>query len=212
MTKQQDTLGLTAAYDLDGPDASRKLYRDWADTYDETFAQSLGYAYPQRIAELFDDRAADGDAPVLDVGCGTGLVGAALRKGPVDGLDISPEMLRVAADKGDYRNLFEGDLTLTLPFGDDVFGGFVSAGTFTHGHVGPDALDELTRIARRGALFVLGVNDQVYRELNFAQKLDGLVAAAVISEVEEVEGAIYQEGADHDHADDRFRALVFRRC
>jgi len=30
---------------------------------------------------------------------------------------------------------------------------------FTHGHVGPDAIDGLIRIARPGALFVLGIKD-----------------------------------------------------
>lgn len=210
MAGSDDTPDLEAAYALKTPDDSKALYRDWAATYDETFAAAMGYAAPGRIAALFDRRWAGGGR-VLDVGCGTGLVAEELAARPVDGLDISAEMLAVAAQKGVYERLIEGDLTARLAIADDSYAGLISAGTFTHGHVGPGALDELVRIAAPEALFVFGVNAEVFRELDFGAKLDALESAGRICGAELVEGRIYEDAASHGVADDRFLATVFRK-
>ena len=89
-----------------------------------------------------------GKGPVLDIGCGTGLVGEVLAARPVDGVDISPEMLAKARAQGCYRGRSLRILK-TLAIDDDAYRGLVNAGTFTHGHVGAEALDELVRIAAR---------------------------------------------------------------
>ena len=51
---------------------------------------------------------------MLDAGAGTGLLGEWLKiigYGPVEGVDLSPGMLAVAARKGVYDRLAQGDLT-----------------------------------------------------------------------------------------------------
>ena len=159
---------LAAAYDLSSPEDNRRLYRKWADDYDETFIAAQGYEYPARIAEIFDRRS--GAGPVLDVGCGTGAVAEALSARPVDGVDISPEMLSVAAAKGHYRQLIETDLTANPDLERGAYQGVVSAGTFTHGHVGPDALLPLIDAAAPGALFVIGVNAVVFARNDFQDR------------------------------------------
>ena len=210
MSSSDDTPDLQSAYALRTPDDSKALYRSWAATYDETFAEALGYAAPARIAALFDSRWS-GTGRILDVGCGTGLVAEALEARPVDGLDISAEMLKVASEKGVYEHLLEGDLTATLPIADNTYSGLISAGTFTHGHVGPEALDELIRIAAPNAQFVFGVNAEVFRELDFGGKLSALEEGGRISGVELVEGRIYHDEVDHDTSGDRFLATIFRK-
>src|SRR4051794_11273792 len=96
---------LAAAYALDGPDANRELYARWADTYERGFIAESGYIYHQQVATVFAQWCLPGlrpDDAVVDVGCGTGLAGAALRAHAaiaIDGLDISPEMLGEAARK-----------------------------------------------------------------------------------------------------------------
>ena len=159
-----DDFDLADAYAVETPDDNRDLYARWAATYESGFIADNGYRYHLGVAAAFLDAAGPDDGPVLDVGCGTGLVGAALRAdprcpGPLDGLDISPEMLdrarEKATDDGEplYAGLHLGDLTATLDLPDGAYGGITSCGTFTHGHVGPAAFDELYRIARPGALF-----------------------------------------------------------
>ncbi|QIE55542.1 class I SAM-dependent methyltransferase [Pikeienuella piscinae] len=214
MEKKEET-GLDDAYALRTPEDSRRLYRDWAETYDESFAGAHGYVYPERLAALFAAQpGAGGATPALDIGCGTGLVGVALRAAlpsfELDGVDISAEMLAAARAKAVYRNLIEADLTGVLPFEDSAYGGFISAGTFTHGHVGPEALNELVRIARPGALFVLGVNAEVF-EAGFGALLQAFENAGDIGALRIEEGRIYAESAKHEHRTDRFRAVIFTR-
>ena len=133
---------LNAAYGPSTSDDSRRLYADWADSYDSGFAVEHDYQLHLHTAEAFI--AARGQGPVLDVGAGTGLVGEVLAnrgRGPVDATDISPEMLEMAERKDAYRDLFVADLREGLPVSPDSYAGIVSAGNFTHGHLGPEVLE-----------------------------------------------------------------------
>ena len=194
---------LAAAYALRTPEDSRRLYRDWASSYDEGFAAERDYIYHQEVARLYAERA-DPARPVLDIGAGTGLVGRALAAAgiaTVDGLDISPEMLAVAAAKGGYRAVVEADLTARLPLEDGAYGGVVSAGTFTHGHVGPEALGEALRVAAPGAVLALGVNAAHFEAQGFAAAFDRLAEEGALSPVEYVSIRIYGDRARHAERD-----------
>ena len=136
-------------------------YRDWAAEYDRDVFDQLGFVGSDRIADLLIDHLGHRTAPVLDLGCGTGAVGARLfSEGfrSVDGIDVSRAMLDVAARKGVYRALIEADLQRPLPLADDAYGAAVSAGTFTAGGVGPGVLPEVRRVLRPGATvaFMIG--------------------------------------------------------
>ena len=71
---------------------------------------------------------------ILDIGCGTGLVGAALRDlaGRLDGVDLSPAMLEKAKAKGVYDELFQGDLVSFLAGCVDRYDAVVGAATLIH--------------------------------------------------------------------------------
>ncbi|NKX43334.1 class I SAM-dependent DNA methyltransferase [Roseicyclus persicicus] len=200
---------LDTAYAIDGPDGARRLYADWAGTYDESFGAAYGYVAPREVARIYRELGAD--APVLDVGAGTGLVAAHLGGIAADALDISPEMLAVAAGKGLYRATIEADLTQALPLGDGVYRGVISAGTFTHGHVGAGALPELLRVAAPGALFVCGTKPDVFDQMGFGSALALLQAADRITPLRFFDIPIY-EGADHPHAGDRGLVMTFRKA
>jgi predicted TPR repeat methyltransferase len=206
---------LKDAYGLRTPADSVRLYRGWAADYDRTFAQAHGYVAPREVARAFLDEAGpDGGAragPVLDIGAGTGLVAEHLRGLTVDAVDISQEMLDAAGAKGLYRRRIRADLTGPLPMADAEYSGFVSAGTFTHGHVGPACLPELMRIARPGAVFALSINAQAFDAAGFGSAFAGLVAEGDITPVRFRRAPIY-EGATHEHARDTMLVALFRRC
>lgn len=202
---------LQAAYDLDSPQKVIRLYQAWAESYDGTFAAAMDYQLPARVAEAFD--RAGGRGPVLDVGAGTGLVAERLVElgfGLVDGTDISEEMLEVARRKVLYQRVFHGDVTGRLDCPDDAYGGVVSAGTFTHGHVGPEALPELLRVARPGAVFAISINAEYYEAKGFGpafRRLEGQITDLRLPEVK-----IYGQGAKGPHANDLGRVAVFRKA
>ncbi|MBP0481502.1 class I SAM-dependent DNA methyltransferase [Sagittula salina] len=199
---------LEAAYALQTPDDNLKLYRDWAESYDTGFARDMDYILPRHVAELF--RALGGAAPVLDMGAGTGLCGAALTAlgiGPVEATDLSQDMLDVSAGKGVYARLFTGNLLERLPVEDGAYAGVTCSGTFTHGHVGPEALPEVLRVLRPGGLAVISVHAEHWRAKGFAAAVDGLD----LSETGWREVAIFGEGATGDHARDKSRILWLRK-
>ena len=200
---------LDHAYTIDGPEDARRLYGNWAASYDDSFGAGWGYVAPREIANIFLSEMRE-NQPALDIGAGTGLVAEHLRDVTVDGIDIAPEMLARAEAKGLYRRRILGDLTQPLHIPDGVYGGVVSCGTFTHGHVGPVCLPELLRITRPGALFACGTIPAVLDGMGFGSALAALVAAAKITPVAFREIAIY-EGADHPHRDDRGLVMVFRK-
>ena len=208
--KKLDSPNLDGAYALQTPEDSQRLYATWAETYDQDFAEAHDYLAPNLVAHAFKD--AGGIGPVLDVGAGTGLCGQALVSlaiGPVDATDISQEMLDVAATKSTYRSLFTGDLTATLPVADASYAGIVSSGTFTNGHVGPEAFDELLRITQPGGLLALSINTAHFEVKGFRSKLDELCSQ--ITDLQLPQMRIYGDKATDDHRDDTIYIAMFRK-
>jgi len=207
-----DKPDVDAAYALTSREDVKSLYRDWAETYDADFIAAMGYVYPREVAQIFIDRRRESDTPILDIGCGSGAVAeavAALVTAPIDGLDLSPEMLAVAVEKGVYTRLIEGDLLGRLPLEKGAYRGVVSAGTFTHGHVGPEALDALIRVSAPEALFCLSVNAEHFAAQGFEAKLSDLKGRGEITAPLLEDHPIYE--GDHERAGDRSTVVVFRR-
>ncbi len=175
MTKK--TPDLHAAYSLKSPEENKRLYAEWAGEYDDSFAALEDYQLHIHTARAFV--GAGGQGPVLDVGAGTGLCGtilAGLGVGPIDATDISAEMLDEAMRKDIYRDAIEADLNQGLPVPRGSYAGVVSSGTFTHGHLGPEVLPALLRVARHGAQFALSINAKHFEALGFADTFRRLEA------------------------------------
>ena len=207
------------AYALETPEDNVDLYKKWADSYDSDFVEREGYVQYLRVTELLLEQRADIKGAVLDIGCGTGVVGEALRAAgidSVDGIDISPEMLAVAGQKmapdgtSVYRGLIEADLTKRIDIPDDAYGALISAGTFTHGHLGPESFDELWRVAAPGAPCSMTVRSTHYDTMGFADRLAADVASGIITEPELTRINIYADATNTAHADDQAFVVVCR--
>lgn len=212
MTKFSGEQDLENTYNLASAADLVDYYRGFAASYDTGFAQEMGWYYPKAIADAYRNQATDDDAPIADIGCGTGIVAAELKLAPgqIDGMDISPEMLALAQEKGLYRRLYEVDLTGDLSAIDNAYGAVVSAGTFTFGHLGPAPLRGLLRIARPGALFTIGVNRAHFEKEHFAQMLEDMTRQHEIGPVALEDIAMYAKPG-HAHSDDRALVLQFRK-
>lgn len=207
-----DDPDLESAYALETPEDNLRLYKSWAETYDRDFVTAAAYRLPELVARAYV--AAGGGFPCLDVGCGTGAVAAAMPDSTlIDGLDLSPEMLEVARGKGLYRHLIQANLKERLPLEDGQIPGLLSAGTFTHGHVGAEALDELTRILAPGGLAVLSIRDEIWETMGFDQTFTRLIADRRITAPERRAERVYAtaEAAPEGHADDLAFITTFRR-
>ena len=201
---------LNRAYALQTPDDSRRLYADWAATYDTDFVAERGYVLHIAVADAFAQ--AGGAGPVLDLGAGTGGCGLALARHGIDPLhatDIAPEMLEQAAAKEIYARCFEGDILAGLDAPEASYRGLVSAGTFTCGHVGPQGLDEIARLLAPGGLAVISVRDVHFEAEGFAAKIAKMTGDLTLENKPLVR--IYAEGRDGENANDLALLLHLRR-
>ena len=203
---------LENAYKLSTPEDNADYYDAFASTYDTDFADTLGWHYPAAIAAAYRDAATETDTPIVDIGCGTGLVASALNlpREQIDGVDISAEMLRVSEEKKLYRSLYRVDLTKALDVIASAYGAVLSAGTFTSGHLGPEPLESLLDIARANALFVIGVKTAFFQEAGFETILQDMKARGLIKDLQVAEVPMYAKSG-HDHSADTAFALVYRK-
>ena len=199
---------LDRAYALASPEEAQSLYRDWAVSYDQHLRRELFYVAPARLASLLTEFVIDPEAKVLDVGCGTGLVGECLVQhglNQIDGLDFSPEMLAVARAKGVYEDLVCADLNAELALPDAGYDAAICCGTFTHGHVGADALKGILRLIKSGGVLACTVHRDIWQEAGFEEEMEELQEQGVVA-VEEIRDQPYFDGAEAEG-----KYLVLRR-
>ena len=87
-------------------------YAEWAPTYDHVVCDEMDLRLLQRIMAIPWSEV----GRAIDLACGTGRVGDWLKRRSVrqiDGLDLCPEMLWQARDKGIYDRLFIADMQNT---------------------------------------------------------------------------------------------------
>ena len=185
-----------------------------------------GYIIPDQVAEEFADLAGHVHEPVLDVGCGTGLVAVALRRDTagegvewvIDGVDSSAAMLAEAGSRRGpdgkplYRQLVQADLTEPLADRDDLapgsYAGVLSSGTFGAGDLGPQLLRALIPLGRPGALFAIGIDAEHFQERGFAEVLDDERTAGRIRGLDPRIVEVDRPGSSHS---DQAVVAIFRR-
>lgn len=81
-----------------------ELFDEQAASYDALMVGQLHYRLPQDVAALIHQWYPNHDADILDLGCGTGLLGAALgpNKGVIVGVELSHKMVAQAIRRQVY--------------------------------------------------------------------------------------------------------------
>ena len=150
-----------------------EVYRDWAKKYDHDNDHVLGTISQPKSVDLLITRLKDKNAEIIDVGCGTGLVGESLKAKDFiyfDGIDISEDMLEIAKSRG-YRNLLLGSLNNRLPVLDNAYDTAMCVGVFTHGHVSSDGFNELCRVVKPGGYICFTINEGVFEKYGFKEMI-----------------------------------------
>jgi predicted TPR repeat methyltransferase len=209
---------LDKAYSVKTPEDSRRLYAEWASTYNETFIKANDYVYPRTIAQKFDELIPRSDIQtVVDIGCGTGAIGsylANLRPNlKITGVDISAEMLAEASKlkridgSPVYRDLIEVDLTAELP--KKSFDAMISAGTFTHGHLGAETFISLIALVRFNGWLVIGINAEHFLSQGFGSALQNAQDQGLTTHAQFHNVQIY--GPKSAHYGDLATIAIFQR-
>ena len=152
---------LDKVYEVSGRDATRQLYDEWSDSYDTEVGEH-GYKTPRRMAEAIASVTVDREQPILDYGCGTGLLGQELRLqgfATVDGLDPSVGMLEKARGLEMYRNLTLLDLSKELTLGGIAYQTIAACGVISTGAGPASLMDDLINLLPVGGHLSFSLND-----------------------------------------------------
>jgi len=174
---QKDVDNKIPIYKLKTTNEIMKYYDEWGikNKYDQDMVD-WNYTGPKESVNVFKKYALNKNIKILDAGCGTGLVGVELKKYNylnIDGADLSKKLLDLVP-KGYYKKLEQTDLNKPINADDNTYGGILCVGTFTYGHVKPQALDELIRITKNKGLICFTINEGIYEEYGFDNKIKEL--------------------------------------
>lgn len=172
------------------PDAVVGLYDTWAGSgeYDRDVAE-WGYEAPERVAAMVASRLPRGGT-VLDAGCGTGRVGAALAAAGVTGVvggDFSPTSLEAASELGVYSEVQHLDLNGPLAFSDAQFDVTVSVGVFSYLTDTAATVAELLRVVRPGGAVIFTQRTDLWADRDGDALIETLVeSGSCTADVSEV--------------------------
>ena len=167
--------------------STQPLYDEWSQTYEQDLVDNLGYTGHLIAAKALAEFAPDKAASIIDIGCGTGLVGQTLKTlgySNIDGIDFSEEMLSVARSKGIFGKLVSGDLMKKTMIETNTYQAAVCAGSFAPGHLGPECYPEIIRLVAPGSPIVIFMNGDHFVEDDYQSHIDRLEQSKVWKIVE----------------------------
>jgi predicted TPR repeat methyltransferase len=185
---------LQNVYDLATQADTDAYYTRWAASYDDELTRQ-GYQTPQRCADALR-RFIASDAAVVDIGCGTGLSGAALAAAGftnLAGTDVNVEMLDVARVAGIYRDTWVTDIENPFPFALGTYDAIAAVGVIGVGAAPASLLRlALEALATDGRL-VFSYNDHALKVPEFTDALTDVVSSG-LAEQEFAEHGIHIKG------------------
>lgn len=149
---------------------SQTLYDQWAGNYNTELINEYGYIAPFITVDKLKDFHLDKDIEIIDVGCGTGLVGVELHKlgySNIDGYDISQEMLKAAKKIKIYKSLKQVDLNLDSFNPNKTYDLLICVGSFGYGALGPEAFINLLKLVKSSGLIIILMNSEPFISENY---------------------------------------------
>ena len=173
----KDVSNKVPIYKLKTTEEVMRYYDEWGtnNKYDQDMIQ-WDYTGPKETVNTFKKYANNKGIKIYAAGCGTGLVGVELKKygyTNFDGVDLSQKLLDLVPT-GLYKNLSKADLNKPLNIIDNEYDAVLCVGTFTFGHVKPQAIDEFIRITKNKGLLCFTINEGIYEEYGFDKKIKEL--------------------------------------
>jgi predicted TPR repeat methyltransferase len=106
------------------------LFDQHAEVFDKVLVEDLGYDVPKMTFDLLTKQSLTQFERMLDLGCGTGLMGVALNdfSEQMIGLDLSENMVEIAYDRDIYDALYVADVEDYLDDNDEDKWDLITAG------------------------------------------------------------------------------------
>ena len=163
------------------------LFNDYADRFDQHLTGTLKYQTPALLCEQITRFCSSRNLDILDLGCGTGLLGPLLRPlaRTLTGVDLSPNMLEKARQREIYDDLSHAELSEFLQTRHKTFDLAVAADVFVYigdlagvfagvrDALKPGGWFAYSVEASEGADFVLGPTRRYAHSAAYLEKLAG---------------------------------------
>ena len=167
---------LDKIYKSNSYSTSKDLYQKWAPSYDDELTENK-YVTPLRCAQILSNYIKNKNIKILDIGCGTGLSGFALKKNgfkSIDGLDLSEEMLKIAEQKKIYQSLFNFDLNNPSDF-NHKYDAIIAAGVISPTHANPDTIISSYSMLKKKGLMIFSINDHALNDSLFFSSINKII-------------------------------------
>ena len=198
--KTPEDFSIHLAYSYDKPEDLARYYNDSAKEYDD-YVRSVGYILPRLVAEKANGLIRESDV-VIDVGCGTGLLGVELNmlncNLQIHGSDVSPMMILCAYEKKNinqrrcYEKLHQIDATTENPIPKNKYSFMVSSGTFTTGHLDAGHLGNMVKSLKSDSFSVFSVKSDHFKETRFMDTVAELESRGLIELIDVCEVDSYE--------------------
>lgn len=186
----------------------RALFDGMAGVFDAHLVKNLGYQLPQQVADWALKKHPTREFNVLDLGCGTGLLGACLGplNGYIIGVDLSTKMIEQAARHNVYYRFHQvGVLDALKGTPENLYELVAALDVFTYIGDLAQAVADAHRVAKPGGHFVFSCERALETEADwllrpsrrYAHKqshVEALCRAAGFAEVAVQDTTIRQEG------------------
>lgn len=187
-------------------------YAKFAPEYDELMVK-WEYDLPNQTVKYVKAYGDNSEAAVLDVGCGTGLVGKALARagyGNISGLDISPDMLEFAESTNSYQTLLQHDLTqFPYPFEDNLFPIITAVGVLSTFEDISSILRECCRVAMPGGCIIFTLRKTPLTQFGYQDQISELEKENLMECIEISEFTKLLPNND-EYKDDENCAMVYK--
>ena len=184
---QKDIGNKTPLHELKTTNEVMEYYNEWS--RDNKYNKDMSaweYSGPKETAEVLNKYQKNKNIKIYDAGCGSGLVGLELKKfgfSYFDGADLSKELLNLVP-KELYNELKQSDLNKKILKENNFYDVVMCVGTFTFAHVKAKALDEFIRITKTNGFICFTINEAIYIDHGFKNRIDILVNKNKIKKIE----------------------------
>ncbi len=154
-------MGVAAAPERASDGYVATLFDRFAPDFDDQLTGELDYRAPTILAEAAKEHfpRADGDLDILDLGCGTGLSGVAIKDlgKRIDGVDLSGEMLKLARKRRVYKTLSKSELVAYLTKTRRAYDLVIAADVFVYFGLLDELFASVIAVLNRGGMMIFSL-------------------------------------------------------
>ncbi len=162
-------------------------YDLWAKQYEKELLDDYGYCAHIIGSKAFSTYELRKSCNIIDIGCGTGLVGEELKSSGflnIWGLDVSSKMIAIAKKKQIYREFYQKKIENLEGIISKPFEALICIGSFGLGHIGPESLKLLVKLVERNSLIIIFMNAEPFNLENYMDYIEDLKKQNLINIVD----------------------------